>query len=231
MEVPEKKEEGQTEENGEQEEKKEGGSDLPDNKLIPKKWYWITVGGASLLLFVYATIELIYSSYIATYGVMTGLEDVVSASYLTSLLYGLFCAGRLVAIPASFVLTAGQMTTVCVVGCLVVMIPLFIWENRILLWVMTGAYGFFMGPIWASLFNMMSKNMELTGTASTVVVVGSSLGDVIFTVTVGNLMNDHGPVVLVGQQLISALLQLLIFIPVCYFIHKVGKFTHPNGKK
>ena len=219
--------EDKKEEDG-KEEKKEGGADLPDNNLVPRGLFWSIVILSSVFLCAYATIEIVFGAYIATYVIQAGFGDEVKGSYMTSVFFGLFCAGRLVAILKSFKMTPFLMMTVATVETLLVAIPMFGWRNETLMWILCGAYGFFMGPIWASLFNIISKDIELTGVAATIIVLGSSVGDLIFTVTIGNLMSKYGPDVLTGQQLISTLVQVLVYIPLVMLLRKAGKYSHKS---
>lgn len=106
------------------------------------------------------------------------------------------------------------------------------------MWIGVGGFGFYIGPLWASLWAYMGEYVEMSGTAGTVITIGSGfvntkqphslpflltfthvlcgcttrLGSIIAPTVVGQMMDKMGPDVLLYQQLICCFGLLLMLI-------------------
>lgn len=79
-------------------------------------------------------------------------------------------------------------------------------QSRALVWTLSGVYGFAMAPIWGSLWCILGEMIEVTGVSAVVVSLGSSIGDFVVSLSIGNLMASVGAYVLPLQNLVSCLL-------------------------
>lgn len=160
-----------TEDGEEEKEKEEKEEDLRD--LISTKQYWFISIVCGAFLAFYASVESTYGSYIASYSKLEGFENEVTASYLTSAFWGSFCVGRLLSIPiAVFIPPEGFLIGSLVLTVLSVL-PLVLFPGKIVTWVVSIAYGLFIAPIWATLWNIMGKYTIVTGVVATILAASS----------------------------------------------------------
>lgn len=67
-------------------------------------------------------------------------------------------------------------------------------------------------PTWATTWNVLGNKIEITGTAGTVVIVGGSVGQIVFPAMVGFLIEKYGPISLPAQQAACSCMELIIYI-------------------
>lgn len=91
------------------------------------------------------------------------------------------------------------------------------------IWVVACFYGLFMGPIWATVWNVLGKHVTITGKAAMFVVIGASIGDISVPVTVGALIVKVGPRVLPIQQLVSDGALIVFFCFILFVLHRIKK--------
>lgn len=142
-------------------------------ELISSKKYWFIMIFSGIFLAFYASVESTYGSYLATYSKLEKHESEVTASYLTAAFWGAFCVGRFVSIliaiwvpPEGFFVGSLVLTVVSIV-------PLVIVPGKITTWVVSVAFGLFIGPIWATVWNIIGKYLVVTGVAGTLLAASS----------------------------------------------------------
>lgn len=155
--------------NKEEEEEK---TDDP-REIISTKKYWFIVFFCGAFLAFYASVEATYGSYIASYSKLKKFEDEVSASYLTSVFWGSFCVGRLVSIPIAVWIPPEAFLVGSLVLAVISILPIVIFPGKVTTWVVSVLFGLFIGPIWATLWNIMGKYVVVTGIAGTVLASSS----------------------------------------------------------
>lgn len=79
------------------------------------------------------------------------------------------------------------------------------------MWVVAILRGLLIAPTWATIWNVLGNKIEITGSAGTVVIVGGSLGQIVFPALCGFLIEKYGPVVLPAQQVACACMELIIY--------------------
>lgn len=151
---------------------KEEKTDDP-REIISTKKYWFIVFFCGVFLAFYASVEATYGSYIASYSKLKKFEDEVSASYLTSVFWGSFCVGRLVAIPIAVWIPPEAFLIGSLVLTVISILPIVIFPGKVTTWVVSVLFGLFIGPIWATLWNIMGKYVVVTGIAGTVLASSS----------------------------------------------------------
>ena len=142
-------------------------------ELISSKKYWFIVFFCGSFLAFYASVESTYGSYIASFSKLKKFEDEVSASYLTSAFWGSFCVGRLLSIPVAIWVPPEGFLVGSLVLTVLSALPLVVIPGKITTWVVSVIFGFFIGPIWATLWNIMGKYVVVTGVAGTVLSASS----------------------------------------------------------
>ena len=142
-------------------------------ELISPKKYWFIMIFSGVFLAFYASVESTYGSYLATYSKLEKHENEVTASYLTAAFWGSFCVGRFVSIliaiwvpPEGFFVGSLVLTVISIV-------PLVIIPGKITTWVVSVAFGLFIGPIWATVWNIIGKYLVVTGVAGTLLAASS----------------------------------------------------------
>jgi FHS family Na+ dependent glucose MFS transporter 1 len=179
---------------------------------VSRKMFWTIVLLSALFLMFYSTVESTFGGFLATYTIYRGAAGVVLASYLTSVFWGAFCLGRFLGIPAAMVLSPEAIGIISTIGCLCAMLPLVIFSPTWIIWMTACLYGLLMGPIWATVWNVLGKHVEITGKAAMFVVIGASIGDITVPVTIGALIVKIGPKILPFQQLGSDVALILFFV-------------------
>lgn len=142
-------------------------------ELISSKKYWFILFFCGAFLAFYASVESTYGSYIASYSKLKKFENEVSASYLTSAFWGSFCAGRLISIPVAIWVPPEGFLVGSLVLTVLSALPLVVVPGKITTWVVSIVFGFFIGPIWATLWNIMGKYVVVTGIAGTILSASS----------------------------------------------------------
>lgn len=158
--------------NDKNESKNEQNNNDPREQISPKK-YWFIVFFCGIFLAFYASVESTYGSYIASYSKLKKFENEVSASYLTSAFWGAFCVGRLLSIPISIWVPPEGFLVGSLVLTVISVIPLVVFPVRIVTWIVSVLFGLFIGPIWATVWNIMGKYVVVTGVAGTILAASS----------------------------------------------------------
>lgn len=156
----------------EEEEEEEDKKKDPRENISSKK-YWFILFSCGAFLAFYASVESTYGSYIASYSKLKKFEDEVSASYLTSVFWATFCVGRLVSIPIAVWIPPEGFLVGSLVLTVISALPLVVFPGRVSTWVVSAAFGLFIAPIWATLWNIIGKYVIVTGVAGTILAASS----------------------------------------------------------
>lgn len=195
---------------------------------------------ALVLLFVffalYVGMEVTYGGFLLTYAVRGPPKmNKDRGAFLTSVLWGSFSVGRLLAIPLSralspAVLLLGDVFITCVSA-----MGLIISGRKIpsILWVCSATLGLGMSSIFASGVNWAEQYISLTGKSTAVFVVAAATGEMAVPIVVGQLFDTKGPLslmyVVLGVALASGVVFLLLLRLVIGRkpIRRLG--AHPEG--
>ncbi len=146
------------------------------------------------LIFLVVAAEAGFGAWIYTYAVTRRLADTVSAAYLTSVFWGGFTLGRLAATLLAARLKPFHMILICLLGCLAGVFVLLAWPGQTaVLWAGTAAFGLFIGPLFAGIFNLAGDSMTLTGRITGLFLVGTSLGGLALPWLIGQMFEPLGP--------------------------------------
>jgi len=148
----------------------------------------------SALIFLVVAAEAGYGAWIYTYAVTRRLTDNISAAYLTSVFWGSFTVGRLAATLLSMRLKPLAMILASLGGCLAAAAALIMWPQQpAAAWAGTAAFGFFIGPLFASIFNLAGDTMTLSGRITGLFLVSTSLGGMFLPWLIGQIFEPLGP--------------------------------------
>ncbi len=180
---------------------------------------WAPVAIAAVDLFAYVGGEISFGSWIATYASELAIADTRGAALLTSAFWFSFTAGRLLSVPVAVRFSPRQVIPAALVPSLVIsgllmVLPL----SASLLWIAAIALGFCLAPLWPSGFTLAGQVVPLTGSVSSVVLLGDSFGGMVLPSLTGRIMEAaRGG----GTRYLSASLPLLVFgsMLVCLFTY------------
>jgi FHS family Na+ dependent glucose MFS transporter 1 len=151
----------------------------------------------SVLIVLVVASESAYGAWIYTYAIARRLANTLSAAYLSSVFWGSFTTGRLAATLLSARLKPFPLILACLVGCLAGAAVLLLWPARpASLWAVTAAFGFFIAPLFANIFNLAGDHLTLTGRITGLFLVGTSLGGLFLPWLIGQLFESLGPAVM-----------------------------------
>lgn len=147
-----------------------------------------------LKYFVYTAGDRGFSTFIRSYSIDHLEFSKDDASYLNTIYWIFYAVGRFVA----FILTRWVSVTyimpiesVCMVG-VAIGLSTFGTYSQTALWILTGMTGFFLGPMFPSGMAWGGLHIEMTGTAQTWILLGSSFGGLAFLKTGGYVYDNLG---------------------------------------
>jgi FHS family Na+ dependent glucose MFS transporter 1 len=162
------------------------------------------------LIFLVVAAEAGFGAWIYTYAVARRLAGTVSAAYLTSVYWGGFTLGRVAATLLSARLKPFVLILASLGGCLAGVLVLLAWPGQpAALWAGAAAFGFFIGPLFASIFNLAGDSMTLTGRITGLFLVGTSLGGLALPWLIGQMFEPLGPVSMPASLAVALAASLL----------------------
>ena len=168
----------------------------------------------ALFTFFYVGYEMTFFTFFFTYAVKSDLNfSKPKASLLLSLQNGMFALFRLISIgifllkpplePIMFTSLAGVFTSSLV---------MIIWRRtEIVIWVIAGVYGMFLGPIYPMMVTWLSSHAPSNAKGLSVMMIAGRLGLIVHFVLVGELIENYPPILLFVTSS-GSFITLLIFI-------------------
>lgn len=179
---------------------------------------------ASLLLTVYAGIEIGYGQMIATFAVKSDLHlSKVTASLITSVYWGTFTFSRGVSI-----LLAAKLSPFCLILidlCLMLVsssILFFFGNNNIeCLWVGTAVLGLALASFYPATITWVEKHINVSNKVASAFVIAASLGEMVVPLTVSQFVDTYPEMlfVIVFYSVIAC--GVLVFI-LLLILRKIG---------
>lgn len=147
-----------------------------------------------IFFIVYSGCEVSFSGWIYTYSIRMGLSDSASAAYLTSLFWGAFTLGRLLAIPLSSRFRPSSIVYVDMIGglaslSLIVLFP----QSALIIWICTFSLGFFLSSIFPTMINLAGRRIIITGKVTGLFFTGAGIGAMFVPWLIGQLFDRIGP--------------------------------------
>jgi FHS family Na+ dependent glucose MFS transporter 1 len=159
---------------------------------------------------VYVGAETGYGSWLYTYAIKLGLENEVTAAYLTSAFWGFFTLGRLIGIPISTRLRPRLILFADLAGCILSLGIILIWRDSApALWVGSILLGIALASIFPTLLTLAEERMHITGAITGWFLVGSGLGGMILPWGIGQLFDNISPTALPIMVMLSVVVNIL----------------------
>ncbi|KAM6217348.1 major facilitator superfamily domain-containing protein 4A [Rhynchocyon petersi] len=149
---------------------------------------------AALVLFMTDGLTGAYSAFVYSYAVEKPLSvGHKVAGYLPSLFWGFITLGRLFSIPISSRLKPASMVFINVVGVVATFLVLLIFSyNVIFLFVGTASLGLFLSSTFPSMLAYTEDILNYKGCATTVLVTGAGVGEMVLQLLVGSIFQARG---------------------------------------
>ncbi|KAM6044157.1 major facilitator superfamily domain-containing protein 4A isoform 1-T1 [Chlamydotis macqueenii] len=156
-------------------------------------YFAVHITGA-LVLFMTDGIVGEYSGFVYSYAVEEPLSVVHKvAGYLPSLFWGFITLGRLISIPVSYRVKPATMVFINVVGVLLTFLLLLIFSYSVVfLFVGTASLGLFLSSTFPSMLAYTEDILQYKGCATTVLVTGAGIGEMVLQLLVGSIIHDQG---------------------------------------
>ncbi|NWY67912.1 MFD4A protein, partial [Erithacus rubecula] len=156
-------------------------------------YFAVHITGA-LVLFMTDGIVGEYSGFVYSYAVEEPLAVVHKvAGYLPSLFWAFITLGRLISIPVSYRMKPATMVFINVVGVLITFLLLLIFSSSVVfLFVGTASLGLFLSSTFPSMLAYTEDILQYRGCATTVLVTGAGIGEMVLQLLVGSIIHDRG---------------------------------------
>ncbi|NP_766098.2 major facilitator superfamily domain-containing protein 4A isoform X1 [Mus musculus] len=180
---------------------------------------------AALVLFMTDGMMGAYSAFVYSYAVEKPLSiGHKSAGYLPSLFWGFITLGRFISIPVSSRMRPATMVFINVVGVVVTFLMLLIFSyNVIFLFVGTASLGLFLSSTFPSMLAYTEDILQYKGCATTVLVTGAGIGEMVLQMLVGLIFQAQGSYSFLVCGVIFGCLAFIFYILLLFF-HRI----HPE---
>ncbi|MEE6492198.1 hypothetical protein FKM82_016514 [Ascaphus truei] len=178
---------------------------------------------AAVTLFMSDGIVGEYSGFVYSYAVEQPLSLAhKTAGYLPSLFWGFITLGRLISIPVSYKVTPRSMLLINLIGVEVTFLFLLLSQYSTPgLFVGTAFLGLFLSSVFPSMVAYTEDILNYKGCATTVLVTGAAMGEMILQILVGMVIQTQGSYsfLVCGVSLASLALTLYLALMVFDNIH------------
>ena len=179
--------------------------------------------------FLYVGAEASYGGWIYTYATSLDLADAETAAYLTSILWGTFTVGRLVAIPLATRYKPQTLLTWDLIGCVASLILILAYPDSLLiLGLGTAGLGFSMASIFPGMMVYAQRRLTLTGRVTSWFFVGVGAGAMVVPWLIGQWFETFGPRVTMWVIFVDVVLVVTTFIAIRWV--KNGSSANPVQK-
>lgn len=149
-----------------------------------------------LMLFVFDGLQSSFANYIYTYAHESGVKGLkkYEGAVLDASFWGLFAAGRLIAVPVASRFTASFMLAVNISGCALALLLTIIFRwSHVMIYLGTCSVGLFVSSMSPTVMSMAEQFIDINPSITTCLVVIAALGEALCPVIVGNLVVNNGP--------------------------------------
>uniref|UniRef100_A0A2K6N3P5 Major facilitator superfamily domain containing 4A n=1 Tax=Rhinopithecus bieti TaxID=61621 RepID=A0A2K6N3P5_RHIBE len=160
-----------------------------------------------------------YSAFVYSYAVEKPLSvGHKVAGYLPSLFWGFITLGRLLSIPISSRMKPATMVFINVVGVVVTFLVLLIFSyNVVFLFVGTASLGLFLSSTFPSMLAYTEDSLQYKGCATTVLVTGAGVGEMVLQMLVGSIFQAQGSYSFLVCGVIFGCLAFTFYILLLFF--------------
>lgn len=183
---------------------------------------------ASVLLSVYAGIEIGYGQMIATYAVKSDLHlSKATASLITSVYWGTFTFSRGLSIVLSAKLSPLSLILTDFVLMLLASVTLVLFGNTYIefLWIGTAVLGAALASFYPSTITWVEKHVDVSNKIASAFVIAASLGEMIVPLTISQFV-DANPKILLYIVFYSVVISGVLILFLWSILKKIGyKYT------
>jgi fucose permease len=175
------------------------------------------------LFFLVVAAESGYGDWIYTYALTRRLADPVSSGYLTSVYWGAFTVGRLLATVVSVRVKPKTLLLGSFIGASASICLLLLWpDSGALAWLASIAFGLSMAALFPSLVTLAGDSITVTGRVAGLFLVGGNLGGMAAPWLIGQFFESAGTWVAPAAILIASAGGLLVFLGVLIVVRSRG---------
>lgn len=172
----------------------------------------------AVLLALYVGAEISFGGWIFSYTVAMGVATETTAAYLTSLFWGAFTAGRLLAIPLASRLRPrtilfGDLGMGAASVALIMMWP----QTPAAVWLGTAGVGLSLASVFPTVLTLAERRMPITGKVTSMFFVGASLGGMTLPWLIGQLFTAIGPQTTMLAILVDLMLALMMLTALLHY--------------
>ncbi|XP_006159418.1 major facilitator superfamily domain-containing protein 4A, partial [Tupaia chinensis] len=174
---------------------------------------------AALVLFMTDGMTGEYSAFVYSYAEEKPLSvGHKTAGYLPSLFWGFITLGRLISIPISSRMKPATMVFINMVGVLVTFLVLLIVSYNVsFLFVGTASLGLFLSSTFPSMLAYTEDILQYKGCATTVLVTGAGIGEMVLQMVVGSPFQSRGSYSFLVCGMIFGCLAFTFYILLLFF--------------
>lgn len=165
----------------------------------------------AFLLTLYVGAEMSFGGWIFSYALALELATETTAAYLTSLFWGTFTVGRLLAIPLARRLRPRTvLLSDLLLACAGLTLILVGGQAQIAVWTGTFLVGLGLASVFPTVLTLAERRMTITGRVTSAFFVGANVGAMTLPWLIGQLFTAIGPQTTMMAILVDLLLALLI---------------------
>lgn len=187
---------------------------------------------SSVLLSVYAGIEIGYGQMIATYAVKSDLHlSKATASLITSVYWGTFTFSRGLSIVLSAKLSPLSLIITDFVLMLLASVTLVLFGNTYIefLWIGTAILGAALASFYPSTITWVEKHVDVSNKIASAFVIAASLGEMIVPLTISQFV-DTNPKILLYIVVYSVVICGILIFFLWLILKKIGyKYVTDQG--
>jgi FHS family Na+ dependent glucose MFS transporter 1 len=182
-----------------------------ERKAVVINWRLLSL--VMLFMCIYVGVETGVGGWISTYALKMGLADETSAAYLASVFWGAFTIARLISIPLAAQFRPRLLLAVDLLGCLAfTALIVFFPQSEWALWIGVFGIGLFIASIFPTVMTWSERRMTMSGQVTSMFLVGSSIGGILFPWFIGQLIAMYGAWIAIPTVLVIVVALFIVFM-------------------
>lgn len=185
-----------------------------ERQNVPINWRLTAL--VMLFMAVYVGGEVGVGGWLYTYAVEMGLANTTSAAYLTSVYWGAFMIGRILSIPIATRFRPRVILWTDLIGCMLsIALMIALPQSQWAVWVGAFGFGLFVASIFPTVITWSERRMNMSGSVTSMFLVGSSIGAIVLPWFIGQLFDRYGawitmPAIFASLVVLSGVFVLLM---------------------
>jgi len=198
-----------------------------EENRAPQRADSVIIALIAILLALYAGAEIGFGGWIFSYAVALETGTETSAAYLTSLFWGTFTIGRLLAIPLARQLRPRTILLGDLLGAAASVALIFVArQSQVALWVGTVGAGLSLASVFPTVLTLAERRMTITGKVTSAFFVGASIGAMTLPWVIGQLFTAVGP----ATTMLAILVDLLLGVGALFLVLRYAPASgEPEG--